>query len=55
MPGIPGHFGDRESSLSLFSFIENVQKLPWGIFLWEFFLKYKLYGKNTVDQLRHVK
>ena len=30
MPGIPGHFGDRESSLSLFPVIVNVQKTPMG-------------------------
>ena len=39
MPGVRGHFGSREGSLSLFPSIENVQRLPWGIFLWEFSFK----------------
>ena len=42
MLGIRGHFGSREGSLSLFPSIENVQRLPWGIFLWEFSLEIRL-------------
>ena len=51
MPGIQGHFGDREGSPSLLPSIENVQRLPWGIFLWEFSLEIRLVRFHQLQEV----
>ena len=43
--------GSRESSLPLFPSIENVQRLPWGIFLWEFSLEMRLVRFHQLQEV----